>query len=86
MINGYPFSEFEADMRRIINPVYADVRGTESYERKRFLDEIDRLRKLIPNENTLPHNDHPMRHYDRTCPARIKDTERCIWEEDEDGI
>lgn len=37
----------EADIRRRVNPVYADQIGTESYERKLLLDEIDRLRAEV---------------------------------------
>ena len=36
--------EFEADLRAAINPAYAGVRGTESFERTILLGEIDRLR------------------------------------------
>ena len=36
--------ELEAELRRSVNPVYAYLIGTESYERKRLLGEIDRLR------------------------------------------
>lgn len=39
--------EFEAHLRSMINPTYEDVRGTESYERKRLLGEIDRLRTMF---------------------------------------
>ena len=35
--------ELEAELRHR-DPVYADVKGSESYERKRLLGEIDRLR------------------------------------------
>ncbi len=34
----------EEELRMAVNPSYEDVRGTESYERKRLLAEIDRLR------------------------------------------
>lgn len=37
-------AELEAELRRAINPTYADMKGTESYERKRLLGEIDALR------------------------------------------
>lgn len=47
---------FEADIRRRVNPVYADVRGTESYERAALLGEIDRLRAAI--RKTLDNNGH----------------------------
>lgn len=40
-------AEFEREIRAAINPDYEDVRGTESYERKQLLGEIDRLRKAI---------------------------------------
>ncbi len=39
--------ELEADLRAKINPQYAHILGTESYERKAMLDEIDRLRAAI---------------------------------------
>lgn len=39
-------ADLERELRAAINPLYADVRGTESYERKRLLGEIDRLRDL----------------------------------------
>lgn len=39
-------AELERELRAAINPLYEDVRGTESYERKRLLGEIDRLRAL----------------------------------------
>lgn len=39
-------AELERELRAAINPLYEDVRGTESYERKRLLGEIDRLREL----------------------------------------
>lgn len=38
--------ELELDIRRRVNPAYADTIGTESYERKRLLMEIDRLREI----------------------------------------
>jgi hypothetical protein len=46
--------EFEADIRARVNPVYADVIGTESYERAALLGEIDRLRAAI--QQTLDEN------------------------------
>ena len=39
--------ELEADLRAKINPVYVNVRGTESYERNAMLNEIDRLRHVV---------------------------------------
>lgn len=39
-------ADLERELRAAINPLYEDVRGTESYERKRLLGEIDRLREL----------------------------------------
>lgn len=39
-------AELERELRAAVNPLYEDVRGTESYERKRLLGEIDRLRAL----------------------------------------
>lgn len=36
-----------ATLRRRINPQYQDTIGTESYERKMLIDEIDRLRLHI---------------------------------------
>ena len=39
-------ADFEQELRAAINPIYEDVRGTESYERKRLMGEIDRLRGL----------------------------------------
>lgn len=39
-------AELERGLRAAVNPLYEDVRGTESYERKRLLGEIDRLRAL----------------------------------------
>lgn len=38
--------DLERELRAMINPLYEDVRGTESYERKRLLGEIDRLRRI----------------------------------------
>lgn len=43
MISAYELSE----IRRRVNPQYQDQRGTESYERKQLLDEIDRLRHRV---------------------------------------
>lgn len=37
-------ADLERQIRAAINPQYEDMRGTESYERKRLLGEIDRLR------------------------------------------
>lgn len=37
-------AELERELRAAINPLYEDMRGTESYERKRLLGEIDALR------------------------------------------
>ena len=48
--------EYEQEIRRSINPKYIDVKGTESYERKALLDEIDRLRAAI--WQTLDENKH----------------------------
>lgn len=42
--------ELEQELRAAINPAYADVRGTESYERKILLGEIGRLRELIADQ------------------------------------
>jgi|688.fasta_scaffold395734_3 hypothetical protein len=39
--------ELERDIRSRVNPQYAHINGTESYERKAMLDEIDRLRAAI---------------------------------------
>jgi hypothetical protein len=39
--------ELERDIRSRVNPQYAHISGTESYERKAMLDEIDRLRAAI---------------------------------------
>lgn len=39
--------EFEEAVREKVNPSYVDMRGTESYERKILLDEIDRLRQEV---------------------------------------
>lgn len=49
-------ADLERDLRAAINPQYEDVRGTESFERKRLLGEIDRLRKAI--QQTLDENGH----------------------------
>jgi hypothetical protein len=35
--------ELEQEIRNKINPQYANIKGTESWERKLLLDEIDRL-------------------------------------------
>lgn len=48
--------EFEADIRRRVNPAYVNTIGTESYERARLLSEIDRLRAAI--RKTLDDNGH----------------------------
>ena len=48
--------ELEQDLRSKINPQYACIQGTESYERKAMLDEIDRLRAAI--WQTLDENPH----------------------------
>lgn len=40
-------ADFERELRAMINPQYEDCRGTESYERKRLLGEIDRLRDSL---------------------------------------
>lgn len=37
-------ADLERQIQAAINPQYEDMRGTESYERKRLLGEIDRLR------------------------------------------
>lgn len=39
-------ADLERDLRAAINPLYEDVPGTESYERKRLLGEIDSLREI----------------------------------------
>lgn len=39
--------EYEAELRGIINPLYMNQRGTESYERRVLLGEIDRLRAMV---------------------------------------
>jgi len=41
----------EQELRSAINPKYEDVRGTESYERKRLLGEIDRLRNRVTQQS-----------------------------------
>ncbi|HLP99189.1 MAG TPA: hypothetical protein VK149_12175 [Sideroxyarcus sp.] len=48
--------EFEADIRRRVNPAYVNQLGTESYERAALLGEIDRLRSAI--QQTLDENGH----------------------------
>ena len=49
--------EFESDIRRAVNPLYVNQRGTESYERAALLGEIDRLRAassvLVEALNTI---------------------------------
>lgn len=40
-------ADLERELRARINPIYEDVRGTESFERKRMLGEIDRLRAAL---------------------------------------
>lgn len=40
-------TELENELRAAINPAYEDIRGTESYERKRLFAEIDRLRAAL---------------------------------------
>lgn len=47
-------AEFEAELRSMINRAYEDVRGTESYERKRLLGEIDRLRAALRDIHDNP--------------------------------
>lgn len=42
--------EFEKQLRAAINPIYATTMGTESYERRILLAEIDRLRGLLAAE------------------------------------
>ena len=44
-------AELEKDIRSKINPQYADRLGTESYERKRLIGEIDRLRSALRNHD-----------------------------------
>ena len=39
--------EYEQELRSLIKPAYANVIGTESYERRVLLEEIDRLRGLL---------------------------------------
>jgi hypothetical protein len=43
--------ELERDIRSRVNPQYAHINGTESYERKAMLDEIDRLRMANDSQN-----------------------------------
>ena len=45
--------ELERELRAAINPQYEDVRGTESYERKRLLSEIDRLRRVATRAHDM---------------------------------
>lgn len=52
--------ELEADLRAKINPVYVNVRGTESYERKAMMDEIDRLRNIVDTNNTAKQVSQPV--------------------------
>ena len=40
----------EKAMREEINPIYADMIGTHSYERKLLFAEIDRLRAILDTE------------------------------------
>ena len=64
-------------------------RLAEEYE-----DEVKRLKeKLAKYENPTHHNDHSMRHWDRTCPACVAEEDancechRCIVEKDlRDGV
>jgi len=39
-------ADLDRQIRAAINPLYENVRGTESYERTRLLGEIDRLRAV----------------------------------------
>lgn len=48
--------EFEAEIRRCVNPAYVNQIGTESHERAVLLGEIDRLRAAI--KQTLDENGH----------------------------
>lgn len=56
-MEGLP-PELEAELRLAINPAYEDTKGTESYERKRLLGEIDKLRAerdALAKEMLTPH-------------------------------
>jgi hypothetical protein len=59
MLNGHISAEFEEEIRSRINPLYADVKGTESYERKRLICEIDLLREELhmAQDNCIPEYD-----------------------------
>lgn len=64
--------ELEAEIRSNINPVYEDVRGTESYERKRLLGEIDNLRKaarLIHDRSGMVSGSLEMGECDALCKS-----------------
>lgn len=54
-------AELERDIRARVNPMYADVRGTESYERKRLLGEIDRLRSALEECSHQTHGMNTLR-------------------------
>jgi len=57
--------DLEQELRQSIKPNYADVYGTESYERSAMLEEIDMLRaaiwETINNNLHLADNDRIMR-------------------------
>ena len=45
MSNAIPLTSFDLDeLKSRINPAYANIQGTESYERRLCVEEIDRLK------------------------------------------
>ena len=49
--------EFERAMRDRINPAYAEIQGTESWQRRIFLEEIDRLRGELATLKDFAHEE-----------------------------
>ena len=88
-------AELERDIRSKINPQYEFTPGTESYERKQLISEIDRLRavfKIKQDELDIAEERFGVElirvHYKyvdnaRNCPVLKK---VCAWENGDEGF
>jgi hypothetical protein len=50
--------------------------GIDAVYRVELLPEIQALRQAIEQAEKQTHTDHPMRHWDRTCPACVEQAEK----------
>jgi hypothetical protein len=52
------------------------LQGSGYYDTTQQREAITALRQAIAEAESQPHTDHPVRHWDRTCPACVAEAEK----------